>query len=138
MQGHFGPRREVRPHRGARAFTLIELLVVVAIIALLLAMLLPSLSAARGQARRVKCGSNLRQLGIAVQMYANEHRGRMMPLAYTDTNLLRGGPPIYWWGTSDVASVDHTRGFTWPYLGSDLRSDGVYECPEQAWGTYRP
>ena len=138
MQVRISPGCRSRTSGGPRAFTLVELLVVVAIIALLLAILLPSLSAARGQARRVKCASNMRQLALAVQMYSNEHRSRMMPLAYTDTNLLRGGPPIYWWGTSDVSGVDHTRGFVWPYLGSDLRPDGFFECPEQKWGTYRP
>jgi prepilin-type N-terminal cleavage/methylation domain-containing protein/prepilin-type processing-associated H-X9-DG protein len=132
------PPRTFRTRGRSRAFTLIELLIVVGVMAILLALLLPSLAAARGQARRVKCACNLRQLVTALQMYANEHRSRMMPLAYTDTDLLRGGPPVYWWGTSDVSGVDHTRGFTWPYLGSELRSDGVYECPEQPWGTYRP
>ena len=57
-----------------RAFTLIELLVVVAIIALLLAMLLPALSGARARAQRVKCQANLRTLGHAVQFYLTENR----------------------------------------------------------------
>lgn len=138
MQGQVGARTVIRSRHRPGAFTLIELLIVVAIVALLLAILLPSLAAAKAQARRVKCASNLRQLAIALQMYAGEHRSRMMPLAYTDTALLRGGPPIYWWGASDAGGVDHTKGFTWPYLGSDLRADGVYECPEQPWGSYQP
>jgi prepilin-type N-terminal cleavage/methylation domain-containing protein/prepilin-type processing-associated H-X9-DG protein len=54
-----------------RAFTLIELLVVVSIIALLIAMLLPSMSRARKQARATACASNLRSLGLAVHAYAN-------------------------------------------------------------------
>jgi prepilin-type N-terminal cleavage/methylation domain-containing protein/prepilin-type processing-associated H-X9-DG protein len=57
-----------------RSFTLIELLVVVAIIALLVSLLLPALQGARGQAKRAKCQSNLRNLGHAVQFYLGDHR----------------------------------------------------------------
>lgn len=57
-----------------RAFTLIELLVVVAIIALLLAILLPSLAGARAQTKRVKCQANLRSIGHAVQFYLQDQR----------------------------------------------------------------
>jgi prepilin-type N-terminal cleavage/methylation domain-containing protein/prepilin-type processing-associated H-X9-DG protein len=124
--------------RQKRAFTLIELLVSVAIIALLLALLLPGLSGARAQARRVKCASNLRQLGQAFHMYAGEYRGQAMPLAYTATTIIGTGPALYWWGTNDAHGVDHTRGFVWPYLHADLRADGVFECPDQPWGSYIP
>lgn len=59
-----------------RAFTLIELLVVVAIIGVLLSILLPSLSAARNQAKLVKCQANLRSIGHGVQFYFGEYDDR--------------------------------------------------------------
>jgi type II secretory pathway pseudopilin PulG len=120
------------PRTRGRAFSVVELLVVVAVIALLLAMLLPGLSAARREARRVKCASNLRQLGHAFHMYAFDYGGTAMPLAY-----FNDWPLTYWYGRdTGLDNVDETHGFVWPYLGSELRDWGVYECPEQPAGTF--
>ncbi len=71
--------------RTRRAFTLVELLVVIGIIALLVSILLPSLAAARRNSNSVKCLSNLRQLGNAFAMYANENKG-FWPVAAHDVN----------------------------------------------------
>ncbi|MGB0715786.1 MAG: type II secretion system protein [Phycisphaerae bacterium] len=120
------------------AFTIIEVLVVIAIMAALMAILLPSLSSARAQARQVVCGSNLRQLGTALQMYALDSNGHAMPLAYTSPSIIGTADPIYWWGSSGISGVDHTTGFVALYLSSDLRAGGVYECPDQPWGSYKP
>lgn len=65
------------PHRYQRGFTLIELLVVIAVIAILAALLLPSLAAARSKGRQAVCLSNLHQIGIAIHGYATDSEGRI-------------------------------------------------------------
>lgn len=64
---------------GSRAFTLLELLVVIGVIATLAAMMFPALAKARGQGHRVFCLNNLRQWGLATQMYVVDHDGFLCP-----------------------------------------------------------
>ena len=73
-----------RPNPARAGFTLVELLVVVGIIGILASILMPSLVRAREAARRAVCGSNLRQVGMCLQMYADESDGRYPPLQPTN------------------------------------------------------
>jgi prepilin-type N-terminal cleavage/methylation domain-containing protein len=124
----------------AHGFTLIEALVVVAVIALLIGVLLPALSAGRDAARTAVCCTNQRQLVLGWSMYAMDYADRAMPLAYWSAQDVGQGEAIYWWGSHGTmeSPPDHQRGFLAPYLDSDLRDGSVYECPNQPWGTYRP
>ncbi|MDX2117398.1 MAG: prepilin-type N-terminal cleavage/methylation domain-containing protein [Planctomycetota bacterium] len=122
------------------AFSLIELLVVIAIIALLIGILLPSLSRVRDAARATKCLSQQRQLALAWTMYANDFRDAAAPAADFAASSIGTGEIVYWFGTagSPTANPDATRGPLFAYFPSTLRENSALECPAQQWGTYRP
>jgi prepilin-type processing-associated H-X9-DG protein/prepilin-type N-terminal cleavage/methylation domain-containing protein len=112
--------------RSAFAFTLIELLVVVAVIGILAALLLPALNRSKTSAHRIQCVSNLRQLGLAAQMYWDEHENQAFRYRRGATN----DGVIYWFGwlangREGERGFDATQGALFPFLSGR----GVEVCP---------
>ena len=105
------------------AFTLVELLVAVSLIGFLVALLLPSLSSARGRARRAVCGSNIRQIAAANDVYAMESGGVYCPGAARFLGNLHR-----WHGQRDALNqpFDSSRGPLVSYLGTD---GAIRSCP---------
>jgi prepilin-type N-terminal cleavage/methylation domain-containing protein/prepilin-type processing-associated H-X9-DG protein len=97
----------------ARAFTLVELLVVIGIIAVLISILLPALNRVREQSRTTACGSNLRQIGVGMLLYAHDNKGHIPPPIGSKSAATPAGAPagVYY----KFSAGQYTSASTWPY-----------------------
>ncbi len=109
-------------HPPARAFTLVELLVVMAIIGILAALLLPTLGRSKESARAVGCLSNLRQIGVALQLYIQENNNRLPVMRDVSTAT---NPP-----TPVLPGPDTV-------LAAQLGNVAVLRCPSDNQGWYQ-
>lgn len=102
---------------GRKAFTIIELLAVIAIIVILAGILFPVFASARDRARATTCLSNLKQLGIASQMYIQAYDGLYMPHDY------RTGE--FWFGKVEGQQVQIEESLLYPFL----KNGHIQRCP---------
>ena len=114
------------PHKIRKAFTLIELLVVIAIIGLLAAILFPVFARARENARRASCQSNLKQLGIAFQMYTQDYDERACPAVYFNSDYSKETA----WDFALTWNSDYTLGgVNLGLLGPYTKNSQINQCP---------
>src|SRR5687768_15035428 len=118
------PRTNQRP-----AFTLVELLVVIGIIAVLVAILLPSLRKARLAAQAVACASNLRQCGVALRMYSNDWRGQVVSNYTNEGSLIILWPPFVSGYITKTATTDLTYATTQSGPKYMPVGNGAFACP---------
>jgi prepilin-type N-terminal cleavage/methylation domain-containing protein/prepilin-type processing-associated H-X9-DG protein len=122
--------------RSREGFTLIELLVVIAIIAILAAMLLPALTAAKIRAQGIQCMGNQRQLTLAWKMYANDNNGTF-PVNEAGEQMVDLAPYNSWvagWldysGRQDDTNTDYLVNPTYAKLADYMgRTAAAYKCP---------
>jgi prepilin-type N-terminal cleavage/methylation domain-containing protein/prepilin-type processing-associated H-X9-DG protein len=111
-----------------RAFTLIELLTVMAISGVLAGILFPVLSSVRAKAGNARCVSNLRQIGVAFQLYAGDNRGRLGDYRKTSGGVIAG--MRYWGGKQGTWGYPSKDRVLYPYLPDPE----VFHCPADTGG----
>ena len=130
------------PSRAASAFTLIELLTVIAIIGILAAIIIPTVSKVRSSARQASCKSNLRQIGMACNLYAEENKGFFPPPKVPGNPVVQNSW-LYWVYTYSNPGAKTIT--SWPELIA-ASSTGILKCPStdltdtagvQSWISYK-
>lgn len=119
-------REPLSGHRSTSAFTLIELLVVIAVIAILAALLLPALARAKAAAHGVTCLNNLKQWGLATQLYAEENEDFLPPDGSPNGTSTKSGWYIDLPRTIEVPSYPELR---WRNDPSLVPEKSVWVCP---------